>query len=142
MDLIYINAYTRFYQNSSICSEDIDENTFLHQSRAITLLFIYEFSPFAIPNHSSLISMFMQCLKKIGQKLLKSESGNEAPTDGRTDRHSKRFGGYNIKHRHLFVAGYKDKGTTTQQQSDSGKHDISTHCPRVYQVQSSRPQSS
>ena len=40
------------------------KNTFLHQSRAITLLFIIEFSPFAIPNHSSLISMSMQSLKK------------------------------------------------------------------------------
>ena len=48
------------------------KNTFLHQSRAITLLFIHEFSPFAIPNHSSLILMSMQSLKKIGQKLLKS----------------------------------------------------------------------
>ena len=28
MDLVYINAYTKFYQNSSICSEDIEENTF------------------------------------------------------------------------------------------------------------------
>ena len=52
------------------------KNTFLHQSRAITLLFINEFSPFAIPNHSSLISMSMRSLKKIGQKLLKLESGN------------------------------------------------------------------
>ena len=25
MDLVYINAYTKFYQNSSICSEDIEE---------------------------------------------------------------------------------------------------------------------
>ena len=59
--------------------------TFLHQSRAITLLFINEFSLFAIPNHSSPISMSMQSLKKIGQKLLRLESGNEALTDGRTD---------------------------------------------------------
>ena len=56
IELVYINAYTKFYQNSSICSEDIEENTFLHQSRAITLLFTNEFSPFAIPNYSSLIS--------------------------------------------------------------------------------------
>ena len=48
------------------------KNTFLHQSRAITLLFINEFGPFAIPSHSSLISMSMHSLKKIGQKLLKS----------------------------------------------------------------------
>ena len=45
MDLVYINAYTKFYQNSSISSADI----FLHQPRAITLLFINKFSPFAIP---------------------------------------------------------------------------------------------
>ena len=37
MDLVYINAYTNFYQNSSICSEDIEEKHILHQSRVITL---------------------------------------------------------------------------------------------------------
>ena len=25
MDLVFINVYTKFYQNSSICSEDIEE---------------------------------------------------------------------------------------------------------------------
>ena len=25
MDLAFINAYTKFYQNSSVCSEDIEE---------------------------------------------------------------------------------------------------------------------
>ena len=76
------------------------KNTFLHQSRVITLLLINEFNPFAIPNHSSLISMFMQSLKKIGQKLLKLEldSGNEALMDGwidrRTDGRSKGSGGW------------------------------------------------
>ena len=40
--------------------------------------------------------MTLQSLKKIGQNLLKLESGNEALTDGRT---LKIFGGY--------VAGYK-----------------------------------
>ena len=59
---------------------------FLHQSGAITLLFINEFSPFAIPNHDSPISMSMQSLKKMGQKILKLVSGNEALMDGRTDR--------------------------------------------------------
>ena len=38
MDLVYIITYTKFYQNSSICSEDIDEKHILHQSRAITLV--------------------------------------------------------------------------------------------------------
>ena len=46
----------------------------------------HEFNTFAIPNHSSLISMSMQNLKKIGQKLLKLESGNEALMDGWMDR--------------------------------------------------------
>ena len=58
------------------------ETTFLHQSRAITLLFNKELSPFAIPNHSSPISMSMQSLKKTGQKLLKLEFRNVALTDG------------------------------------------------------------
>ena len=49
MDLVFINPYTEFYQNSSIGSKDIEEKHILHQSRAITLLFINEFSPFAIP---------------------------------------------------------------------------------------------
>ena len=55
----------------------LKKNTFLHQSRAIMLLFINELSPFAIPNHSSLVSMSMQSLKKIVQKLLKLESRND-----------------------------------------------------------------
>ena len=83
MDLVYINAYTKFYQNSSICSEDIEEKQTFTSIRAITLLFIYEFSPTAISNHSSLISMSMNRLKKIGQNY--SESGNEALTDGLMD---------------------------------------------------------
>ena len=53
------------------------KTTFLHESSALTLLFINEFSPFAIPNRSSLMSMSMQSLKKIGQKLLKLEAGND-----------------------------------------------------------------
>ena len=62
MDLVYVNAYTKFYQNSFICSEDIEEK---HSFTSIKgLLFIYEFSSFAIPNHSFLISMCMQRLEK------------------------------------------------------------------------------
>ena len=53
------------------------KNTFLHQSRAITRLFINQLSPFAIPNHFFLISLSMQSLKKIGQKLLRLEPGND-----------------------------------------------------------------
>ena len=28
MDLVYINAYRKFYQSSSMCSEDIEEKQF------------------------------------------------------------------------------------------------------------------
>ena len=68
------------------------KNTFLQQSRAInllfmaiTLLFINEFSTFAIPNHFSPVSISMQKLQKIDQKLLKLGSGNEALTDGHSN---------------------------------------------------------
>ena len=77
---------------------------FGHKSRAITLLFLNEIIPLAIPYHSSPIPMSMQSLKKIGQKLLKLEHGNEALTDRRTDGHSK-FGGYNIIPRHFLCGG-------------------------------------
>ena len=55
--------------------------------------------------------MSMQSLKKIGQKVLKLEHGNEAltegrTTDGRTD--TQKFGGYNIIPRH-FLCGYKKR---------------------------------
>ena len=71
MDLVYINAYTKFYQNSSVCSKDIEEKHIFTSIKGHNSVFINKFSTFAIPNHSSLISMSMQSLKKIGQKLLK-----------------------------------------------------------------------
>ena len=82
---------------------------FWHTSRAITLLFQKEISPLAIPYHSSPIPMSMQSLKKMGQKVLNLEHGNEAVTDRRMDgrrmdRHSK-FGGYNIIPHHFLCGG-------------------------------------
>ena len=70
MNLVFINAYTKFYQNSSIWSEDIEEKHIVTSIKGHNSVFINEFSPFGIPNHSSLISMSMQSLKKIGHKLL------------------------------------------------------------------------
>ena len=82
---------------------------FGHKSRAITLLFLNEIIPLAIPYDSSPIPVTMQSLKKIGQKLLKLEHGNEALTDRRTnarrtDGYSK-FGVYNIIARHFLCGG-------------------------------------
>ena len=67
------------------------KNTFLHQSRAITLLFVYKFSPFAIPNHTTLISMSMQSLKKPGHKLLNLESGNDIFTSIKSHNSVEKF---------------------------------------------------
>ena len=93
----------RWSLNSSGRYDDFDCT-----SRAITLLFQNEISPLPIPYHSSSIPMSMQSLKKIGQKVLKLEHGNEALTDrrmddGRTD--TQKFGGYNIIPRHFLCGG-------------------------------------
>ena len=82
MNLVFINAFPKFIQIHPFVLKILKKNTFLHQSRAITLLFINKFRPFAIPNHSSPISMYMQNLKKISQKLLKLQSVNEVLKDG------------------------------------------------------------
>ena len=79
MDLVY-KIWSKFIHFFS--EKNWGKKHILHQSRAIPLSFINEFSPFAILNFSSLISMSMPSLKKIDQKL---ESGNEALTDGRSD---------------------------------------------------------
>ena len=69
INLVFINIYTKFYQNSFIWSEDIEEKHIFISIKGHNL-------QFAIQNHSSLISTPMQSLKKIGQKQLKLESGN------------------------------------------------------------------
>ena len=56
--------------------------------------------------------MSMQSLMKIGQKLLKLDSGNEALTDGQTDgrtdtQNFKIFRGYNIILRHFLCKNDK-----------------------------------
>ena len=86
-------------------SEDIEEEHIFTSIKGHNSVVYKKFSPFAIPNHSSLISISMQKVKKIGQKLLKSESRNKALTDGRTLNW---FGGYNTIIRHFSVAGYKN----------------------------------
>ena len=50
---------------------------FEHKSRAITVRSFDEIYPSTIPNHSLSVSTHLQSLKKIGQNLLKLESGNE-----------------------------------------------------------------
>ena len=51
---------------------------FGRKSKALTLVFLNEIIPLAIPYYSSLIPISMQSLKKIGKKVLKFEHGNEA----------------------------------------------------------------
>ena len=83
MNLVCINAYTKFYQNSSTY-DDIEEKHIFTSIKGHTPLFMNEFSPFAIINHSFLISMSMQSLKKIGQNLLKLRV-RKGSADGWTD---------------------------------------------------------
>ena len=72
-----------------------------------------------MPNYSSVISMPMQSLKKIGQKLLKLRFRKRS-ADGRADT-LKQFGGYNIIPRHFFVAGYDKPQQKHRIGTDSNK---------------------
>ena len=87
MNRVYINAYTKLYQNSSICSEDIEAKHIIHQSRALTLLFINEFSPF----ESQTIPFRYQCPCKVWEDNRSKATQvrvRKWSADGRADRHS------------------------------------------------------
>ena len=58
------------------------KTNFQHNSRAKTLSLFDEIYPITTPRHSFPVSTFKQCLKKIGQKMLRIESGYEVVTDG------------------------------------------------------------
>ena len=90
MELVYISMHIKIWSKLIHLFWKYWGKTFLHQSRAITLLFIKAISSFAISNHSSLMSMSMQSLKKIGQKLLKLRVRKLSAgwwTDRRRDRY-------------------------------------------------------
>ena len=76
-----INSYAKFEENRSKTTQVRERkrtiSNFEPQSRAITLRSFDEIYPPTIPNHSLPVSTHMQSLKKIVQKLLKLESGNE-----------------------------------------------------------------
>ena len=73
------NVYAMHMQNFCLfILKILTKNAFWHKSRAITLLFLNEIMPLAIPYHSSPIPMSMWSLKKIGKKVLKLEHRNEA----------------------------------------------------------------
>ena len=79
--LVGINSYAKFEENRSKTTQVRERKrtkcNFYPQSRAITLRSFNEIYPSTIPNHSLPVSTNMQSLKKIGQKLLKLESGNQ-----------------------------------------------------------------
>ena len=85
LHFVNINAYTKSDRNPQINSPDIEHKKNLTSNKGHNAVQNWQRKPIAIPNHSSLITMSMQSLKKIGQKLLELESGNEALTDGRID---------------------------------------------------------
>ena len=92
LHFVNINAYTKFDWNPQINSQDIEHKKNLTPNKGHNAVQNWQKKSIAIPNHSSLISMSMQSLKKIGQKRLNLESGNEALTDGRTDTQMVRRG--------------------------------------------------
>ena len=78
MDPVFINAYTKFYQTSTICSEDIfRKKTFLYYSRAITLLKMNEKSCSIIQTYILSISMHIQNLIEIHKFIHKILSINK-----------------------------------------------------------------
>ena len=54
----------------------LQNGNFEHKSRAITVRSFHKIYPSTIPNQSLPVSTNMQSSKKMGLKLLKSESGN------------------------------------------------------------------
>ena len=111
MDLVYISMNIKFFiKIHPFVLKILRKITFLHQSRAITWRLIKEFSPTAIPNHSSPITMSMQSLKKTTQVRVWKWSADWW-TDGQTDRRS-RFRRYNIIPRHFFIAGSNESFVT------------------------------
>ena len=69
-------------------SERTGQPFFFHQSRAITLYLFEYINQSTITNQFYPISSLIQSLKKIGQKMLKIESGNKDLTDRQMDGHS------------------------------------------------------
>ena len=49
MDLVLINAYTKFYQNSSICSEDIEEKHIFTSIKGHNSVVYKQISPICNP---------------------------------------------------------------------------------------------
>ena len=64
MDLVFINAYTKFYQNSTICSEDIEEKHIFISIKGHNSVKINE----NIVQSSKSTSCQYQCIYKIWSK--------------------------------------------------------------------------
>ena len=87
MDLVFINAYTKFYQNVSICSADIEEKHIFTSLKGDNSVVYKRIQSICNPKPLLPDINVHAKFEEIGQKLLKLESGNEALTDG-TDGHS------------------------------------------------------
>ena len=80
MDLVFINAYTKFYQKSSFCSEDIEENYTFTSIKGHNSVVYIQIWPICNPKPLLPDINVHASLKKICQKLLKLESGNDIYT--------------------------------------------------------------
>ena len=114
MDLVYINAYTKFYQNSSICSDDIEEKHIFASIKGNSSVVYNQIWPNCNPK-PLLPDINVHAKTEENRSKTTQVRVRKRSTDGRTDgRTLKRFGGYNIIPRHFFVAGYNKKLNISQ----------------------------
>ena len=89
MDLVYINAYTKFYQNSSICSEDIEEKQIFTSMKGHNSVVYYWILPICNPKSFlpdiNVHAKFEENWSKTTQVRVRKRSADRR-TDGRTDR--------------------------------------------------------
>ena len=101
MDLAHINAYTKFYKNSCICSEDIEEKHIFYINQGSYSVVYKQIQPICNPKPLLPDTNVHAKFEEIRQKLLKLESRNEARTDGWADSCKQ----YNIIPRHFLCGG-------------------------------------
>ena len=72
MDLVYINAYTKFYQNLFICFEDIEEKHIFTSIKGHNAVVYKRIKPIYNPKPLLPDNNVHAKFEKIGQKLLSS----------------------------------------------------------------------
>ena len=101
MDLVYINAYAKFYQNSSICSEDIEEKHIFKSNKGHNSVVYQWIQPICNPK-PLLLDINVQAKFDENRPTTTQVRVRKWSTDGRT---LKWFGGYKIIPHHFLCGG-------------------------------------